>query len=735
MAHNVIKKQKIYEQVSVSSAQAIKQSTLSKEEKNQLAEAITQQAKQSGNSKLMESASNLVEKGFGKSKWSFPISRFDHVNINRRNYPKGLWERVINEQKHVWEGGTGLADHPVGDEDPAFKDTAVVWSNLRMDESNNLVWADAIFVGDNGKLAEEILENGGKVGFSTAGMGDLEKVTENTENGLMEFYNVVPEEFILERVADVVHNPSQDVYGFLDMKISESNHDMDPARTQKLHPAGDEREPTTNEEHVPVQGEEPSQPEFSETDGLEEPHGDEIVAGDTSLQEAGTTDNLNTNNILDYVKKLKDADKVWVDGDGQIKYSKGGNSHDLDAKTRAELASRGLKEDGTVASGSVGVDSAGFQAAAPENAVATSSPGRKEEEDDSQEGTTMSESRPSFDSYEERRAYDDILKFLEKADNMDSPQERLKEYKEISSYIQDMKFGEQLNKTLQQKIKKTQGELSDITETGSQFRKVFGTDVSVKDLQGAISNLSEVKDNLSETTYDWKKVATKMANQLRKFVEAVQILKQRPTIEAHENLRARSKKVQETLSSRMQKLERAKDKKITNLQGDLTKAHKALRASVQEKKELEASYQKKLNEMRKKNKQLIEHVKKVEENANAATQELMGEETRYLFEGGKGVANKAQAHQVQNKRIHEQATEKYRNTAKQEVKEYYDQLLRKHGAAIVPHSQEILECNNYREAVNKFMEIMDRKTDVSPESILDMDNPMIYEAIQNMYDG
>lgn len=816
MARKILKNQSLKEQVSVSSAQAIRKSTLDESERKSIKNSLLESAKASGNKKLIEATRKLTEQQLGKSKWSFPISRYDHINVNRRNYPKGLWERVIKEQQHVWEGGTGLADHPGDEEDPKFKDTSVVWSNLRMDESNNLVWADAVFVGENGRLAEEILENDGKVGFSTAGMGDLERVTENRDGGLIEFYNVVPEEFILERVADIVHNPSQDVYGFLDMKISEAG-DIDAGTAQKMHPHDDQRPPATgSEDHPPLQGEEAEIPEFNETNPLDEPYDDEMEMSDTSqvreaimegkedipaeskekaseiidklrnkkatreemewlednilpylgflqrkgaqalisaskgaieaqkemdaesvqesvrrMKEAGTTDDLNTNAISSYVKKLKDADKVWIDGDGSVKYSKGGNSHNLNTKTRAELASRGLKEEGDAA---VGMTSSNAQANAPENATKVTEPGRKKDEDYGEAGeqgqTDMKENKPTFSSYEERRAYEDIVSFLERADKMDSVHERLREYKEIATYINDVSVGKYLREAVRTRISNAQKEIAELTETGQQFRRVFGTDLSVKDLQGAVHNFSEVKENLTENSYDWKKVATKMANQLRKFVEAVQVLKERPTIEAHENLQKRAQKIQETMTSKMKNHEKSYKNKLQGLQNDLTKAHEALRKSVQEKKKLESQYKAKLKELQEKNKKLAEANKRIKESSEQMTHELMDENTKYLFEGAKGVESKAQNYQAKNRRITEEATDKYRRQGKQEVKEYYDQLLRKHGSAIVPYSQQILECNSYKEAVNKFMEIMDEKVDVGPEQILDLDNPMIYEALQ-----
>jgi len=148
-----------------------------------------------------------------KRKFSCPISRYDYENLNGRIYSKKLWEKVIKEQKGIWEGCVSLADHPSGDNDGSVKDIVGVWNNLRFGEGkDNLVYSDITFVGDLGQKAIEVMEAGGKVGFSSSGFGDLKENSKYIDESTYQ----------IERISDWVLTPSQEVYGYIDDEIKES---------------------------------------------------------------------------------------------------------------------------------------------------------------------------------------------------------------------------------------------------------------------------------------------------------------------------------------------------------------------------------------------------------------------------------------------------------------------------------------------------------------------------------
>lgn len=142
--------------------------------------------------------------GSDRKLWKFPVSRYGNVNGNGRIYTRELWENVIDNQKDIYCGGLGLCDHPIEDDDPGqFKNAAIVWLDMMIDDANKLIWAIGSFVGTYGHLAQEIIEAGGRVGFSSSGFGET----------LLDGKTINPDTYQLERVADIVVNPSQEVFG------------------------------------------------------------------------------------------------------------------------------------------------------------------------------------------------------------------------------------------------------------------------------------------------------------------------------------------------------------------------------------------------------------------------------------------------------------------------------------------------------------------------------------------
>jgi len=193
---------------------------------------ITEEEISKFNGAKLEEKSLLTEKKIleGKTVWRFPIARYDNVNANGRKYEKKLWQRVINEQKDAYQGNVGLADHPGDDEDGQFKNSAIVWLNMGLDEDTRTVWGEGVFVGNYGKLAEEIMESGGRCGFSTSGWGELEESDKST---------VRWDSYTLERPSDIVLNPSQGVYGKYDMRLNKDEDDsaITQEKTEKNEPS------------------------------------------------------------------------------------------------------------------------------------------------------------------------------------------------------------------------------------------------------------------------------------------------------------------------------------------------------------------------------------------------------------------------------------------------------------------------------------------------------------------
>lgn len=153
--------------------------------------------------KLRETGVNLNEHRLYK----VPVAKINPpgtLNGNHRRYPKELWENVMNNQQDRWCGLCGLADHPTDDCDPgSIKNSSIVWLGMDIDPVTNLVYGIGTFVGPFGHMFQEIIDAGGRVGFSSSGFGEL----------MSDGETVNPDTYTIERLADVVLNPSQEVYG------------------------------------------------------------------------------------------------------------------------------------------------------------------------------------------------------------------------------------------------------------------------------------------------------------------------------------------------------------------------------------------------------------------------------------------------------------------------------------------------------------------------------------------
>lgn len=170
-------------------AMALKESS-GDDSQSQLLEKIIEQLKSNG-------ADNTFKV------WEIPVAKYDNKNLNGRIYPKQLWENIEANQRDAWCGLCGLADHPEKDDDPGkFRDQAVVWHDMRVGD-DGVVYGVCSFVGPYGHLAQEILEHGGRIGTSSSGFGDVDPVTKIVD----------PSTYMVERLADLVLNPSQGTYG------------------------------------------------------------------------------------------------------------------------------------------------------------------------------------------------------------------------------------------------------------------------------------------------------------------------------------------------------------------------------------------------------------------------------------------------------------------------------------------------------------------------------------------
>jgi len=126
-----------------------------------------------------------------------PITRYTE-NANGRIYPKQLWENVVKQ--NCFDGSYCFADHK---DEPSVMDIVGIWNNLRVLDEYAI--ADISLIG-NGKRMKEIIENGGKVGFSTVGYGEISESDDKTVNP--DTYEYISTDWVV--------SPSQNVYATLE---------------------------------------------------------------------------------------------------------------------------------------------------------------------------------------------------------------------------------------------------------------------------------------------------------------------------------------------------------------------------------------------------------------------------------------------------------------------------------------------------------------------------------------
>lgn len=223
--------------------------------------------------------------------WQFPISKIntkEEPNLNGRVYNKKLWENVVNNQVDVWKGGCGLANHPADDEDGDFMKQSIVWLDGFIGD-DGIVYGIGTFVGEGGALARQIISVGGRVGFSTSGYGDF----------LADGITVDPDDYEIDRFADLVLNPSQGVYGDYRDTMKVTNESKKVESTNKLTEGVVYKKPLKESEAVN---------ECDEAkDECDKPKEDEVIEEEISL-----TEQLVLDHYTEAIKEInKESNKLW----------------------------------------------------------------------------------------------------------------------------------------------------------------------------------------------------------------------------------------------------------------------------------------------------------------------------------------------------------------------------------------------------------------------------------------
>lgn len=257
----------------------------------------------------------LKEQGLNPPQlWKFPISRINTVdspNLNGRVYGLPLWENVLTKQVEAWKTGTGLANHPADDEDGDFMKQSIVWLDGLIE--GDIVYGIGALVGEGGDLARQIIEAGGKVGFSTAGFGEV------LAEGVVD-----PDTYEIDRFADLVLNPSQGVFGnaadAYKAKTTESAKETDMKKAVKesakvksiledeeVEDQNEEAQDQNEEEETDAENEEGSESEsVNEEDESDKGEDPESTEDDSEEDDSEEEETLSEKLIVDHYTKAID---------------------------------------------------------------------------------------------------------------------------------------------------------------------------------------------------------------------------------------------------------------------------------------------------------------------------------------------------------------------------------------------------------------------------------------------
>lgn len=131
-----------------------------------------------------------------------------------------------------------------------------------------------------------------------------------------------------------------------------------------------------------------------------------------------------------------------------------------------------------------------------------------------------------FTKLEEKKFRRDMESFLESANNIKDPQERLEELKEIKSYLEEGACSD-LREQVETKIAEEEAFIKQMLSERIQMKEELGID-STRDLKEKLTKIAEDNKLAEKEAKDWKAIAEKLQEKLD---EANKALEDRPTKE------------------------------------------------------------------------------------------------------------------------------------------------------------------------------------------------------------
>jgi hypothetical protein len=151
---------------------------------------------------------SVISEGKGSNKRMYitgPFLQAEKVNKNNRIYSENVMDKAVDSYKTDYidqKRALGELNHPA---EPVVNPerAAIMTESLSKTKTNEAVYYEGkakVLSTPMGKIVENLLSDGVKIGVSSRGLGSL--------NPTREGYNMVGNDFVLTTAADVVFDPS-----------------------------------------------------------------------------------------------------------------------------------------------------------------------------------------------------------------------------------------------------------------------------------------------------------------------------------------------------------------------------------------------------------------------------------------------------------------------------------------------------------------------------------------------
>lgn len=132
---------------------------------------------------------------------SGPFLQSEKVNRNNRVYPKAVMEKAVEDYTNTYikeKRSLGELNHPA--EPVVNPERAAIMTESLTENGIYYMGKAKVLSTPMGKIVENLLDDGVKIGVSSRGLGSMKPMREG--------YNEVQNDFVLTTAADVVFDPS-----------------------------------------------------------------------------------------------------------------------------------------------------------------------------------------------------------------------------------------------------------------------------------------------------------------------------------------------------------------------------------------------------------------------------------------------------------------------------------------------------------------------------------------------